>query len=73
MTSNNHYTISIDTVFLASSVILIILSLRFRNISTVSISLLSIVLAVGMSIFNISISYQKWLDREQPELGERAQ
>ena len=73
MTRNNHYAISIDTFFLASSVVLVVLALLLKSTKVISISLLSIVLAVGMNVFNISISYQKWLDREQPELGTRAQ
>ncbi len=71
MTRNNHYAIPIDTVFLASSMILVILSLRLRNTNIIAISLLSIVLSVGMNIFNIGISYPKWLERGQPELGHR--
>ena len=71
MTRNNHYAISIDTFFLASSIVLFILALILRNTKAISISLLSIVLAIGMNIFNISISYQKWIEREQPELGKR--
>ena len=70
MTRNNHYAISIDT-FLASSVVLVVLALLLKSTKVISISLLSIVLAVGMNVFNISISYQKWLDREQPEWGQR--
>ena len=73
MTKNNHYAISIDTFFLVSSVVLVVLALLLRSTKIIAISLLSIVLAVGMNIFNVSISYQKWLDREQPELGKRAQ
>ena len=71
MTRNNHYAVAVDTVFLASSIVLFILALLLRNTRVISISLLSIVLAVGMNVFNISISYQKWLDREQPEWGQR--
>lgn len=71
MTKNNHYAISIDMFFVGSSVILFALALLLRNTKTISISLLSIVLAVGMNFFNISISYQKWIEREQPELGHR--
>ena len=71
MTRNNHYAISIDTFFLASSVVLVVLALLLKSTKATSISLLSIVLAVGMNIFNVSISYQKWLDREQPEWGQR--
>ena len=71
MTRNNHYAISIDTFFLASSVVLVVLALLLKSTKVISISLLSIVLAVGMNVFNISISYQKWLDREQPEWGQR--
>lgn len=72
MTRNNHYAISIDKFFLTSSVVLVVLALLLKSTKVISISLLSIVLAVGMNVFNISISYQKWLDREQPELGKRA-
>ncbi|AYO52266.1 hypothetical protein CDG68_00515 (plasmid) [Acinetobacter wuhouensis] len=71
ITKNNHYAISVDTFFLASSIVLFILALILRNTKAISISLLSIVLAIGMNIFNISISYQKWIEREQPELGKR--
>ena len=70
ITKNNHYAISVDT-FLASSIVLFILALILRNTKAISISLLSIVLAIGMNIFNISISYQKWIEQEQPELGKR--
>ena len=71
ITKNNHYAISVDTFFLASSIVLFILALILRNTKAISISLLSIVLAIGMNIFNISISYQKWIEQEQPELGKR--
>lgn len=71
VTKNNHYAVSIDTFFLASSIILLALGLLLRSTKAISISLLSIVLAVGMNVFNISISYQKWLEREQPEFGHR--
>ena len=71
ITKNNHYAISVDTFFLASSVVLVVLALLLKSTKVISISLLSIVLAVGMNVFNISISYQKWLDREQPEWGQR--
>jgi len=71
MTRNNHYAISIDMFFLWASVIFFILALLFRSTRVISISLLSLVLALGMNVFNISISYQKWVEREQPELGER--
>ncbi|MCU4601174.1 hypothetical protein [Acinetobacter bereziniae] len=71
MTINNHYAISIDMFFVGSSVVLFALSLLLRNTKAISISLLSIGLAVGMNFFNISISYQKWIEREQPELGHR--
>ena len=71
ITKINHYAISVDTFFLASSIVLFILALILRNTKAISISLLSIVLAIGMNIFNISISYQKWIEREQPELGKR--
>ena len=56
MTRNNHYAVAVDTVFLASSIVLFILALLLRNTRVISISLLSIVLAVGMNVFNISIS-----------------
>lgn len=71
MTKNNHYAISIDVFFIASSIALLIFALIFRNIKVILISLLSIVLGIGMNILNISISYQKWIEREQPELGEK--
>jgi len=71
MTRNNHYAISIDMFFVGSSVVLLALALLLRSTKVISISLLSIVLAVGMNFFNVSISYQKWLEREQPELGHR--
>ena len=61
MTRNNHYAISIDTFFLASSVVLVVLALLLKSTKVISISLLSIVLAVGMNVFNISISYQNGL------------
>ncbi len=71
MTRNNHYAISIDMFFVGSSVVLLALALLLRSTKVISISLLSVVLAVGMNFFNISISYQKWIEREQPELGHR--
>lgn len=71
VTKNNHYAVSIDAFFLASSIVLLALGLLLRSTKAISISLLSIVLAVCLNVFNISISYQKWLEREQPELGHR--
>jgi hypothetical protein len=72
MIKNNHYAIAIDTLFLTSSVVFFVFALLLKSTKVILINLLSIVLAVGMNTFNISISYQKWLDREQPELAERA-
>jgi hypothetical protein len=71
MTRNNHYAPFIDTFFLGASVIFFVLALILRNPRIIAICLFSILLAVGMNVFNISISHQKWLEREQPELGER--
>ena len=67
MTNNNHYALSIDKFFIASSIL--ILALILRNRKVIFISLLSILLSVGMNIFNISISYQEWIEREQPSIG----
>ena len=69
MTNNNHYALSIDKFFIASSIAILILALILRNRKVIFISLLSILLSVGMNIFNISISYQEWIEREQPSIG----
>ena len=69
ITNNNHYSLSIDKFFIASSIAILILALILRNRKVIFISLLSILLSVGMNIFNISISYQEWIEREQPSIG----
>ena len=70
ITKNNHYALSIDTFFVASSIVILIFALIFKNKKVIFISLLSTLLGVGMNIFNISINYQKWLEREQPLIGD---
>ena len=70
MTNNNHYALSIDKFFIASSIVILILALILKNRKVIFISLLSTLLSAGMNIFNISISYQEWIEREQPSIGD---
>lgn len=71
MTKNNHYAVSIDTFFISTSAVIFILSLILKHKTAILASIIALVLGVCMNVFNISISYQKWLDREQPEVGHR--
>ncbi|USA53557.1 hypothetical protein NDN13_19390 [Acinetobacter sp. C32I] len=72
ITNNNHYAVSIDKFFIFTSTLILIITLILKNRTIFIMSIIALLLSISMNIFNISISYQKWLEREQPELGHRS-
>lgn len=71
ITKNNHFAFSIDTFFIASSFILLVLALVIKNKKSVFINVIAIILGIAMNFFNVSISYQEWIKREQPDVFTR--
>ncbi|MCU4581329.1 hypothetical protein KTJ32_10070 [Acinetobacter gyllenbergii] len=71
MTNNNHYAVSIDTFFISTSALILIITLILKQKIAILVSIMALLLSISMNLFNISISYQNWLEREQPELGHR--
>lgn len=71
MTKNNHYALPVDTMFVVSSVVVLAISLIAKNKKAAYIGVVSVVLAICMNVFNIGIDYQKWIEREQPSIGDR--
>ncbi|WEI18689.1 hypothetical protein PY247_00165 [Acinetobacter proteolyticus] len=72
MTKNNHYAVSIDRFFISTSALILIITLILKQKIAILVSIIALLLSISMNVFNISISYQKWLEREQPELGHRS-
>ena len=62
MTNNNHYALSIDKFFIASSIAILILALILRNRKVIFISLLSILLSVGMHCLGCPASQAETLE-----------
>ena len=63
---NNHHAFSVDTIFLVFSLFLLVISLILKRNKSLFTNILSIIFSIMMNYYNISISYQDWIDREQP-------
>ncbi|TCM66810.1 hypothetical protein EC844_111100 [Acinetobacter calcoaceticus] len=69
--NNNHYAISIDTYFMSSSIIIFLFSLFCCKRNIILLSMLALVMSVVMNVYNIGVSYEIWIEREQPELATK--
>ncbi len=65
---NNHYGIAFDQIFLSSSLILFSLSTLILFKKLITTNLIAIILSLTLNHFNIAIDYQRWLEREQPNI-----
>ena len=66
LTVNNHYGFAVDQFFSMSSIIIFLISMVCFNKKAILIAGIAVLLSIAMNIFNIGISYQKWIERGQP-------
>jgi hypothetical protein len=67
ISNNNHYGIALDTFSIITSGVLFIVVLFFRYKTLIILTIISLLLSVFLNIFNISIHYDKWIKRYQPD------
>ena len=66
LTVNNHYGFAVDQFFSMLSIIIFLISMVCFNKKAILIAGIAVILSITMNIFNIGISYQKWIERGQP-------
>lgn len=63
----NHYAVAIDFILSLLAVFLLIVSIVLKSKIFISINLASLMISIGLNIFNIGVEYHKWIEREQPD------
>lgn len=71
ITKNNHHSLSIDTIFITTSLIILLISIFSLKPRVIMISILALILSIAMNIFNIKIGYETWIKRDQPAIFTR--